>query len=78
MPMIIFGKTAQTQTKDSTQKEFDALQARLDRPFGMWNCKHTIFPIILGVSEPAHSDRELAEINRNSSKRIDIGGRSLS
>lgn len=39
---------------------------------------HTIFPVILGVSEPAHSDRELEEINRNSSKRIDIGGRSLS
>ena len=39
---------------------------------------HTIFPVILGVSEPAHSDRELEEINRNSSKRIDIGGRALS
>jgi hypothetical protein len=66
------------QGRQFSQKEFDALQARLDRPFGMWNCKHTIFPIILGVSEPAHSDRELEEINRNSSKRIDIGGRSLS
>lgn len=66
------------QGRQFSQKEFDALQARLDRPFGMWNCKHTIFPIILGVSEPAYSDRELAEINRNSSKRIDIGGRSLS
>ena len=66
------------QGRQFSQKEFEALQARLDRPFGMWNCKHTIFPIILGVSEPAHSDRELEEINRNSSKRIDIGGRSLS
>lgn len=66
------------QGRQFSQKEFDALQARLDRPFGMWNCKHTIFPVILGVSEPAHSDRELEEINRNSSRRIDIGGRSLS
>lgn len=66
------------QGRQFSQKEFDALQARLDRPFGMWNCKHIIFPIIFGVSEPVYSDRELAEINRNSSKRIDIGGRSLS
>lgn len=65
------------QGRQFSQKEFDALQARLDRPFGMWNCKHTIFPIILGVSEPAHSDRELEEINRNSSRRIDIGDRAL-
>lgn len=65
------------QGRQFSQKEFDALQARLDRPFGMWNCKHTIFPIILGVSEPAHSDSELDEINRNSSRRIDIDGRAL-
>lgn len=66
------------QGRQFSQKEFDALQARLDRPFGMWNCKHTIFPIILGISEPTYSDTELDEINRNSSKRIDIGGRALS
>lgn len=65
------------QGRQFSQKEFDALQARLDRPFGMWNCKHTIFPIILGISEPTYSDTELEEINRNSAQRIDIGGRAL-
>ena len=38
----------------------------------MWNCKHTIFPVMLGVSEPAHSPEELAAYARNSREAIEI------
>lgn len=65
------------QGRQFRQKDFDALQASLDRPFGQWNCKHTIFPIIYGVSQPAHSPEELAEINRGSARRIEIDGKKL-
>jgi hypothetical protein len=55
-------------------KEFDRLQNRLDRPFGMWNCHHTWHYIILGVSKPAYSPEELEEYKRNSNEEIEIDG----
>lgn len=55
-------------------KEFDRLQNRLDRPFGMWNCHHTWHYIILGVSEPTYSPEELEEFRQNSNELIEIDG----
>lgn len=60
-----------------SNREFEELQNTLDRPFGMWNCKHTIFPIILGVSEPAHDADELRMYRENSNAEIEIGGRKM-
>ena len=58
-----------------SNKEFDRLQNTiLDRPFGMWNCRHSWHPILLGVSQPAYSPDELAEFKRNSRERIEIDG----
>lgn len=62
------------QGKQMSIKEFEALQNRLKRPFGMWNCHHNWHYIILGVSEPAHSPEELAEYRRNSNELIEIDG----
>ena len=55
-------------------KEFERLQNRLDRPFGMWNCHHSWHYIILGISKPAYSPEELAEFKRNSREEITIDG----
>lgn len=56
-----------------SNKEFDRLQNTiLDRPFGMWNCRHSWHPILLGISQPAYSPEELAEFKRNSRERIEI------
>ena len=41
-----------------SNKDFEELQNNLQRPFGMWNCKHTIFPIILGITQPANGPEE--------------------
>ena len=55
-------------------KDFERLQNRLDRPFGMWNCHHSWHYIILGVSKPAYSPEELDEFKRNSREEITIDG----
>lgn len=65
------------QGRQFTQKDFDRLQNTLDRPFGMWNCKHTVFPVIIGISEPAHSESELQMYARNSNEEITIDGRTM-
>ncbi len=60
-----------------SNREFEELQNTLDRPFGMWNCKHTVFPIILGVSVPAHDADELRMYRENSNAEIEIDGRKM-
>lgn len=62
------------QGTQMSNKEFDRLQNRLDRPFGMWNCRHNWWPIILGVSQPTYSPEELAEFKHNSNEQITIDG----
>lgn len=64
------------QGRQFSYDDFEQLQRTLPRPFGQWNCKHTMYPIILGVSEPAHTPEELAAYARNSSELIEIDGRS--
>lgn len=56
-------------------KEFERLQnVVLDRPFGMWNCRHTWHYILLGISEPRYTPQELADYRRNSRERITVDG----
>ena len=59
-------------------KEFERIQNTLDRPFGMWNCKHTMFPILLGISEPSHTKEELEMYRQNSQEAITIDGVTMS
>lgn len=62
------------QGRQMTIKEFERLQNRLDRPFGMWNCRHNWHYIIMGVSEPAYTDEELRQYRDNSNELITIDG----
>lgn len=62
------------QGTQMSNKDFDRLQNRLDRPFGMWNCRHTWYPILLGISQPAHTPEELAQYKQYSRERIEIDG----
>lgn len=50
------------QGKQMTNKAFEKLQSNLRRRFGLWNCGHRWYSIILGVSPPAYSRRELQEM----------------
>lgn len=63
------------QGTQMANRDFAHLQNTvLDRPFGMWNCRHTWHPILMGISQPAHTQEELAEFKRNSRERIEIDG----
>ena len=46
----------------------------LDRPIGMWNCKHTVHPIIIGISEPTYTNEELKDFRQQSTQKIIIEG----
>ena len=66
------------QGRQLKKKDFDRLQNTLQRPFGMWNCKHTMSPVIIGVSQPTYSESELAMFAKNSTESITIDGRTMS
>lgn len=61
-----------------SNKDFDRLQNRLDRPFGMWNCKHTAHPILMGISPPAYSAQELEAFRNFSREQITIDDVTMS
>ena len=61
-----------------SNRDFEELQNSLGRPFGAWNCKHTMFPVILGVSAPAYDADELRMYRENSAAEIEIDGRTMS
>ncbi|MBQ9091505.1 MAG: hypothetical protein IJY52_04460, partial [Anaerotignum sp.] len=63
------------QGKQYSMKEYDELQATLKRPIGEWNCRHFPYPILLGISRPANSKAELAEMERESNRKIEIDGK---
>lgn len=62
------------QGKQYSNAEFAKLQDSLKRPIGMWNCRHIAYPILLGISPPAHSAQELEEYRRGSTEQIEIDG----
>ena len=55
-----------------TYESFDKLNGMLDRPISTMNCRHIIFPIVLGISEPAYTDEELDAYKQNSENKYDI------
>ena len=62
------------QGKQFSIAEFEELQRKLDRPFGKWNCKHMMYPILLGISAPAYEKEDLEEFRKNSAEQIEIDG----
>lgn len=51
------------QGRQFSKKDFDRIQARLERPIAQgYNCRHSVWPVILGVSKPALTDEELSEL----------------
>lgn len=63
------------QGRQYSNGEFEELQKSLARPIGEWNCRHFPYPIVLGVSRPANSKSELAEMKRYSNEKVTIEGK---
>ena len=68
------------QGRQFSLEEFERLNETLRRPIakGMWNCSHVAEPIVLGISEPAHTEEELAEYRRSSLEQVTIDGKTKS
>lgn len=50
--------------------EFERINRGLNRAIGDRHCHHFTTPIILGVSKPTYSAKELREINRKSNEKV--------
>jgi hypothetical protein len=62
------------QGKQFSNEEFEKIQQRLKRPFGAWNCRHTVYPVLLGISPPAYSDAELSKMAEQSTAQHEFEG----
>lgn len=61
------------QGKQYTKKEFERLQNALARPIGDNNCTHTVYPIIIGISEPSNSKDELKQYKSEGTDKTKYG-----
>lgn len=66
------------QGRQYSTDDFAKLQASLKRPFGQWNCRHSWSPILMGISPPAYTPDELAGMQKNSTAKIEIDGKTRS
>jgi len=64
------------QGRQFSKQEFEDIQESLHREFGMWNCRHTIFPIILGLSEPLYTEEERQQMITQSTAVKEFEGKS--
>jgi len=63
------------QGKQFSNRQFKRLQSDLERPIGYWNCRHIAFPILMGISRPAHTASELARLYEMSTRTVEFEGR---
>jgi hypothetical protein len=55
-------------------QDIDGQIFQIDRPIGMWNCRHIAYPFMLGVSEPMYPDERLKEIKEQNESGITFRG----
>lgn len=60
-----------------TRIKFNELQDSLERPLGMWNCRHIMTPC-WADSTPSYSKAELRRMAKESAGIVTVGGREMS
>lgn len=63
------------QGRRYSNEEYEKLNNRLARPVGTLGCRHIAFPVMLDISEPAHSKSELEEMKRRNAEGINYEGK---
>lgn len=63
------------QGKQYTDEEFETLNNSLKRRIGTLNCGHAAFPIILGVSEPQYTEKQLKQFKEENKKGVTYNGK---
>lgn len=68
------------QGRQFSLEAFERLNQTLRRPIakGIWNCSHVAEPIVLGISESAYTDEELAQYRQSSVEQVTIDGKTKS
>ena len=59
-----------------SNKEFEKLQKKLDRPIGELNCYHFALPIILGISSSTFTQEERKKKRKDENKKYSFGEQS--
>ena len=61
---------------DSPFEEYDGTKHEaIRRAVGTWNCRHYVFPILLGISQPAYSKEQLQQFKTRSNEKVEIDGK---
>lgn len=62
------------QGRQFTNEKFERIQNGLRRPIGGANCRHTVFPVIVGTSTKNYTSKELADIRKRSNAKVTVTG----
>lgn len=63
------------QGNQYTKKQFNKINANLKRPIGTLNCTHFVFSIVLGVSSPSYTQKQLNQFKKESNEIIEYEGK---
>lgn len=62
------------QGKQYTKKQFEKVNANLKRPIGTLNCTHFVFSIVLGISSPSYTKKQLNQYKQESESIVEYQG----
>lgn len=63
------------QGKQYSKKQFEKINANLKRPIGTLNCTHFVFSIVLGISSPNYTQKQLNQFKKESNEIIEYEGK---
>lgn len=65
------------QGRQYTHEQYERINRSLARPIGTLNCRHTIYSIIIGVSEPNYSEDDLQAMKAASLRKTEFDGKEM-
>lgn len=65
------------QGRQYTHEQFEKINNSLARPIGKLNCRHTIYSIIIGISEPNYSEDDLQAMKAASLRKTEFDGKEM-
>lgn len=66
----------EVQGMQYTNEEFEEVNNDLVRPIGEYNCRHFIFSIVLGVSQPSYSKSQIEDMIEESTEEVEYQGKT--
>ena len=58
-----------------SKKQFEKINSNLTRPVASMNCRHFVFSIVLGVSSPLYTKKQLEQDRKNNEKGFEYEGK---